>query len=273
MSAPQQPADPYAETGVVGPAPEGVTLPLPPVFDSVEEERQYRKEQLAAGFRLFGRFGFSEGVAGHITVRDPENPSWFWVNPFGMSFNQIKASDLILVDHEGTLLHGKRPVNRAAFAIHSQVHAARPDAVAAAHSHSLYGKAFSSLGIPLDPITQDACVFFEDHGLYSDYRGVVTETEEGKRVAAALAGHKAVILQNHGLLTVGQSVAEAVWWFVTMERSCQAQLLAMAAGTPKLIDRETALITRDQIGTSLAGWFQARPLWDQITLSDPDLFD
>ncbi|MGW2017911.1 class II aldolase/adducin family protein [Streptomyces sp. NPDC001927] len=264
---------PPALAAAVGPLPEGVTLPLPPTFDSVEEERRYRKEQLAAGFRLFGRFGFSEGVAGHITVRDPENPDAFWVNPFGMSFSQIKASDLIVVDHEGTVLSGNRPVNRAAFVIHSQVHAARPDAVAAAHSHSLHGKAFSSLGIPLAPITQDACAFFEDHGIYDDYRGVVNELDEGKRVAKALAGHKAVILKNHGLLTVGQSVAEAVWWFVTMERSCQAQLLAMAAGTPQLIDRETALVTRGQVGTHLAGWFQARPLWDQITASDPDLFD
>lgn len=264
---------PPALAAAVGPLPEGVTLPLPPTFDTVEEERRYRKEQLAAGFRLFGRFGFSEGVAGHITVRDPENPDAFWVNPFGMSFSQIKASDLILVGHDGTLLHGNRPVNRAAFVIHSQVHAARPDAIAAAHSHSLHGKAFSSLGIPLDPITQDACAFFEDHGIYDDYRGVVNELDEGERVAKALAGHKAVILKNHGLLTVGHSVAEAVWWFVTMERSCQAQLLAMAAGTPQSIDRETALITRGQVGTSLAGWFQARPLWDQITASDPDLFD
>ncbi|MEU9701668.1 class II aldolase/adducin family protein [Streptomyces sp. NPDC047981] len=264
---------PPALAAAVGPLPEGVTLPLPPAFETVEAERRYRKEQLAAGFRLFGRFGFSEGVAGHITVRDPEDPDAFWVNPFGMSFSQIKASDLILVDHQGTVLVGNRPVNRAAFVIHSQVHAARPDAVAAAHSHSLHGKAFSSLGIPLAPITQDACAFFEDHGIYDDYRGVVNELDEGERVAKALAGHKAVILKNHGLLTVGQSVAEAVWWFVTMERSCQAQLLAMAAGTPQLIDRETALITRGQVGTHLAGWFQARPLWDQITASDPDLFD
>ncbi|MFE5935554.1 class II aldolase/adducin family protein [Streptomyces sp. NPDC056470] len=264
---------PPALAAAVGPLPDGVTLPLPPTFDTVEEERRYRKEQLAAGFRLFGRFGFSEGVAGHITVRDPEHLDAFWVNPFGMSFSQIKASDLILVGHDGTLLSGNRPVNRAAFVIHSQVHAARPDAVAAAHSHSLHGKAFSSLGVPLDPITQDACAFFEDHGIYDDYRGVVNELDEGERVAKVLAGHKAVILKNHGLLTVGHSVAEAVWWFITMERSCQAQLLAMAAGTPQLIDRETALITRGQVGTPLAGWFQARPLWDQITASDPDLFD
>ncbi|NBM17992.1 class II aldolase/adducin family protein [Streptomyces sp. GC420] len=256
-----------------GPGSGGLAFPAPPVFDSVEEERTYRKQQLAAGFRLFGRFGFSEGVAGHITVRDPGNPRAFWVNPFGMSFNQIKASDLILVDHSGTVLHGDRPVNRAAFVIHSQVHAARPDAVAAAHAHSLHGKAFASLGVPLDPITQDACAFFEDHGLYADYRGVVGELEEGRRIGEALGPHKAVILQNHGLLTVGHSVAEAVWWFVTMERSCQAQLLAMAAGTPKHIPRDVALATREQVGTHSAGWFQAQPLWDQIVVSDPDLFD
>ncbi|MGW7201283.1 class II aldolase/adducin family protein [Streptomyces chryseus] len=259
-------------SAAVGPVPEGVSLPTPPSFDSAEEERRYRKEQLAAGFRLFGKFGFSEGVAGHITVRDPETPDAFWVNPFGMSFSRIRASDLILVDHAGNLLHGERPVNRAAFVIHSEVHKARPDVLAAAHSHSLHGKAFSSLGIPLDPITQDACAFFEDHGLYSDYQGVVDDTEEGKRIGAALASYKAVILQNHGLLTVGRTVAEAVWWFITMERSCQAQLLAMAAGTPRLIDRDTALHTRSQIGGHFAGWFQAQPLWEQITASDPDLF-
>ena len=252
---------------------QGRSLPTPPTFDSIPKERQYRKEQLAAGFRLFGRFGFSEGVAGHITVRDPENPEWFWVNPFGMSFNQITASDLLLVDHSGEILHGDRPLNRAAFCIHSQVHKARPDALAAAHSHSLYGKAFASLGIPLDPITQDACAFFEDHGLYDDFRGVVNQLDEGERIGKALGPYKAVILRNHGLLTVGRSVAEAVWWFITMERSCQAQLLAMAAGKPVHIDRETALQVRQEIGTSDAGWFQARPLWDQITASDPDLFD
>jgi len=257
-----------------GPRPEGVEIPQPPSFDSIAEERQYRKEQLAAGLRIFGRFGFSEGVAGHITVRDPERPSeWFWVNPFGKSFSRIRASDLVLVDHEGHIVQGQYAVNRAALVIHSHVHAARPDAIAAAHAHSLHGKAFSSLGIKLAPITQDACAFYEDHGLYSEFGGVATEVDEGVRIGEALGKHKAVILQNHGLLTVGQSVAEAIWWFITLERSCQAQLLAMAAGTPKLIDHETALGVRSQVGTPFAGWFQARPLWDQITHSDPDLFN
>jgi len=265
--------DRQSASALFGPILDGVSIPTPPVFDSVEQERQYRKEQLAAGFRLFGRFGFSEGVAGHITVRDPEFPETFWVNPFGMSFNHIRVSDLVRVDHTGTVVEGRNLVNRAAIVIHTKVHEARPDAVAAAHSHSLYGKAFSSLAIPLDPITQDACAFFEDHGLYRDYGGVATEFEEGERIGAALGSGKAVILQNHGLLTVGHSVAEAVWWFITMERSCQAQLLAMSAGTPVHIDRETALTVRAQIGSPVAGWFQARPLWDQIVKSDPDLFD
>src|ERR1700743_3986392 len=104
------------------PPPSGSGLPQPPVFSSVEAERKYRKEQLAAGFRLFGKFGFSEGVAGHITVRAPEHPEYFWVNPFGMSFNRIKASDLILVDHKGDVIEGPRPVNRAALVIASRVH-------------------------------------------------------------------------------------------------------------------------------------------------------
>lgn len=257
----------------VGPIPEGVVIPLPPEGLAFEEERLLRKQELAAAFRLFGRFGFSEGVAGHITARDPEFPDHFWVNPFGRSFSQMRVSDLIRVDHAGNVLEGNRLVNRAAFIIHAQVHAARPDVIAAAHTHSLYGKAFSALGVRLDPITQDACAFFEDHGLYTDYRGVVNEEEEGKRIGVALGSQKAVVMRNHGLLTVGASVAEAAWYFITMERSCQAQLLAMAAGTPHLVDDDTARMVRDQISGPLPGWFQFRPLWDQITEEEPDLFD
>ena len=154
-----------------------------PTFDSVEEERLHRKQRLAASFRLFGKFGFDEGVAGHITVRDPEHLDRFWVNPFGMNFKHIRVSDLICVDHTGAVVEGDARVNAAAFAIHSQVHAARPDVIAAAHSHSLHGKAWSSLGRLLDPITQDACAFFEDHALFDDFTGVVLDLEEGKRIA------------------------------------------------------------------------------------------
>ena len=123
-----------------------LTLPMPPSFSSVDEERLHRKQRLAAAFRMFSKAGFDEGVAGHITARDPEHTDHFWVNPFGMHFGQIRVSDLILVNDRGEVVEGGRPVNAAAFAIHSQVHRARPDVVAAAHAHSLYGKSWSSLG-------------------------------------------------------------------------------------------------------------------------------
>jgi len=242
-------------------------------YEDVADERLYRKQRLAAAFRLFARFGFSEGVAGHITARDPEHTDSFWVNPFGMYFGHITVSDLIRVDHTGAVVEGDRLVNTAAFAIHSQVHAARPDCVAAAHSHSLHGKAWSSLGRLLDPITQDACAFYDDHALFDDFTGVVLDTEEGKRIAHTLGDAKAVILRNHGLLTVGHSVEEAAWWFITMERSCEAQLLAEAAGTPVLIDHEAAALTEKQIGGHLAGRFSFQPLLDRILREEPDLLD
>jgi ribulose-5-phosphate 4-epimerase/fuculose-1-phosphate aldolase len=254
--------------------PKAVGLDGPPTFDTVEEERHYRKTHLAGALRVFGRFGFSEGVAGHITVRDPEFPDLFWVNPFGLSFRQMKSSDLILVDHSGNVVYGSAPVNTAAFAIHSAIHEARPDVVAAAHSHSVYGKAFSSLGIPLAPITQDACTFYNDHTVISVQGGaVVFEVEAGKELAAAFPTGKAAIHQNHGLFTVGETVDAAAFWFITLERSCQAQLAAMAAGTPIEICDEYARYTFAQAGHPLAGWFQFQPLWQDICRSDPELFD
>jgi len=249
------------------------TIPKPPTFGTVEEERRHRKQRLAAGFRLFARFGFDEGVAGHITARDPERRDHFWVNPFGMYFGHIRASDLILVNHRGDVVEGHGGLNAAAFAIHSRVHAARPDVMAAAHSHSIHGKAWSSLGRLLDPLTQDACAFYEDHALFADFTGVVYETSEGERIASALGGKKAVILRNHGLLTVGETVDEAVWWFITMDRSCQAQLLAEAAGEPVKIDPRDAAATREQVGTHLAGWFQCQPLLARVIREEPDLLE
>ena len=235
-------------------------FPLPQKFETVEEERQHRKERLVVALRLFGRFGFEEGVAGHITARDPEWTDHFWVNPFGMSFKRIRVGDLILVNHEGQVVQGRHHVNAAAFAIHSQVHTARPDVVAAAHSHSVYGKTLSALGELLEPLTQDVCAFYESHALFDDYTGVVLDQEEGRRIAATLGGHKAVILRNHGLLTVGDSVDAAAWWFITMERSCQVQLMAKAAGKPVHVDHDSAVVTRDQLGNDLVAWINYQPL-------------
>ena len=247
-----------------------------PHFNTVEAARYYLKKTLTGAFRIFGKLGFSEGVAGHITCRDPQYKDCFWVNPFGMSFRQIKMSDLILVNHKGQVVAGKHPVvNAAAFAIHAAIHTARPDVVAAAHSHSLYGKTFSTFGKLLDPLTQDSCIFYEDHALFNDYSGVVNELSEGERIGKALADKKAVILRNHGLLTVGHSIEECIFWFVTMERTCQSQILAESTGNKLIaIDHDTALSTRNnEVGFPLAGYFSFQPLWQDILKSDSDFVD
>jgi ribulose-5-phosphate 4-epimerase/fuculose-1-phosphate aldolase len=244
---------------------------LPPQHASPADERRHRKERLAAALRLFGRYGFEEGVSGHITARDPEFTDCFWVNPFGMSFRHITVSDLILVNQAGRVVQGRHHVNQAAFVVHSSVQQARPDVVAVAHCHSLHGRALSALGELLEPITQDVCAFFEDHALYDRYTGVIVDEAEGRAIAAALGPRKAVILRNHGLLTVGDSVDAAAWWFIAMERSCQVQLAAKAAGKPVLIDHKNAVQTREQLGTDLVAWINYQPLYQQITRGEPDL--
>src|SRR3954453_196633 len=248
-------------------------FPPMPEFSSPEEERQHPKQRLAAGFRLFANFGFEEGVPGHITACAPVEPATFWVNPFGVPFAHVRASDLIRVNHSGDVVEGGYHVNEAAFAIHSPGPAPRPGGVGAAPPHSTCGRAGSTLGEPLEPITQDVTAFYNDHALFNDYTGVVTDVEEGKRIAHALGDNKAVILRNHGLLTVGTSVDSAVWWFITMERSCQVQLVAKAAGTVVHIDPEMAQQTHDYVGTEFAGWFSFQPLWQKITREQPDLLD
>ena len=235
----------------------------------VNQEPLWRQQRLALAFRIFGRFGFDEGVAGHITARDPGDPETFWVNPFGLSFKMITVDDLIRVDHHGTVVEGDWPVNQAAFAIHSSIHSARPDVVAAAHSHSRYGRAFSTLGRRLEPLTQDSCIFYGDHALFDDYTGPVNDPEEGKRLAHELGGQKAIILKNHGILTVGHTIEETVFWYVTMERTCEVELIARAAGEVQPMAADTAALTAEQLGGPLAGWFCGQPLFDWIAEVEP----
>ncbi len=256
------------------PGPDFVSLfrdAVPP--RPVAEERLHRKQRLAATFRLFARHGFDQGLAGHVTARDPEHTDSFWVNPLGMHFGQIRVRDLIRVDHAGEVVEGDRPVNRAAFAIHSAIHAARPDVVAAAHTHSTYGKAWSTFGRLLDPLTQDSCKFYGDHSLFAEFSGVVLEQSEGEQIARALGGHKAVILQNHGILTVGDTVEAAAWWYLSMDDAARTQLLAESAGRPIPIDAGTAALTARQVSRPRSGLLSFQALWELVVAQEPDLLD
>lgn len=234
----------------------------------IDSVRARRKETLVAAFRIFGRLGFSEGAAGHITVRDPEFPDRFWVNSFQASFHLMTQEQLLCVDSDGKIIQGDGILNQAAFAIHSRIHHARPDVVAAAHAHSVFGKAFSALHRELRPLTQDACIFFEDHHLFKDYSGVVLDPSEGDRIAQCLGEAKAAILANHGLLTVGHTIEEATFWFVTMERTCQAELAVLAAGGGQPLTDKVARLTHSQVGSHAAGHFSAKPLFDWIRATE-----
>ena len=245
----------------------------PPEFDSPADEREHRKQRLAAALRVFAMLGFDRGVAGHITARDPEHPDRFWVNPFGVYFGHIRASDLILVSHHGEVLEGDGILNTAAFRIHAAVHAARPEVVAAAHAHTTFGSAWSAMGRPLDPLTNEGCFFFEDHVVHSEHTGVTLEEDKAEAIARALGPRRAAVLQHHGILTVGETIDEAAWWFVAFEKCCEVQMLAESAGCPTPVDPDQARAVRDTMGTPLAGWFSFQPLYQQAARDQPDLFD
>ncbi|KAK4629412.1 hypothetical protein CLAFUR4_08632 [Fulvia fulva] len=220
---------------------QGTCLPGIPQHPSFASHRQWTLEHMALAFRVFARKDYCEGMAGHISVRDPENPHTFWTNPLGRHFGLLKASDMILVDYDGKAIGGNmsRPANAAGFLIHSAVHKARPDVTAACHTHSPAGKAWSAFARPLEMLNQDVTYFYgEAQAVYKDFGGVVFTEEEGQRLAAALGPKgKGMILRNHGLLTVGQTVDEAAYLYTLMERSCEVQLQVEAAaanGIPKV---------------------------------------
>lgn len=193
------------------------------------------------------------------------------MNPFGVAWPLLRASDLIRVDSSGQIVDGGsvRLLNTAAYMIHSAIHEARPDVHCVAHSHSIHGRAFATLGRNLDITTQDSCAFYNDIAHYDSFGGIVLGAAEGHNIAEALGPRKAAILSNHGLLTCAGSVEACVFWFMSLEKCCRAQLLADAAAagrggaTVKVSDEEAAF-TYKTVGSELAGWFSAKPTFDTM---------
>ena len=222
-----------------------------PAFASVAEERAHRKRQLALGYRVFGAQRWGSVGDGHISARDPELLDHFWLGPYGVPFTQMTIADLVLVGPDGRVVEGRRGINAAAYNIHWPVHEARPDIISAAHTHTPYGTPFSALGEKLRPITQESTAFFEDHEIFADEEVDVLTVDGGKRIAASLGQTKAGVLRNHGLLTVGATVAEAVGWFVLMERCAEAHMKAPGA-TP--VSPEGARVAKRSTGVPASGW-------------------
>lgn len=226
----------------------GANPHVPPKFEDKLKQRKWMLEHAAAAFRVFARFGYSEGEAGHISLRDPVDPNTFFINPLGTHFAMITPSDMVHVDRKGNILPdgNQAPINAAGFAIHLSLHEARPDINAACHAHSIHGKAFSTFGVPLEMLNQDACVFYNTQAVFKNFGGVAIESDEGKEIAKAAGGARAVILQNHGLLTMGKTVDEAAYLFTLMEKSCQVQLLADAASASS---KRTKVLISDDVAS------------------------
>ena len=206
-----------------------------PTFPTFTSRRLHSLNHMAALFRHWSRHNYTEGLSGHISVRDPEYPHLFWTNPLAIHFGLLKASDMLLLSdrpEDGeVILAGNarsRPANKAGWAIHAAIHRKRGDVNAVCHAHTHYGRAWSSTGKKLEMINQDVCNFYgEALALHEDYGGLVLGDAlgEGDAIAEALGGKgKAAILVNHGLLSVGTTVDEAGFLFGLLERCCGLQL-------------------------------------------------
>ncbi len=196
---------------------------------SADEERARRKREVALGYRILAAMRWGDAGDGHISARDPERSDSFWMLRWGVSYHQAKVSDLVLVGPDAELVEGDGVINMAAYYIHHPILAARPEAVSACHVHTGWGTPFSAECRPILPISQESCIFFEDHAIFDDEEVQVQSTEAGGRIAAALGRNRAIILRNHGLLTVGERVDETVGSFVHMERVAEVHMKARDA--------------------------------------------
>jgi len=204
------------------------------------EEWQARQE-LACAYRLFDHFGWHEIIFNHITLRVPGEEGRFLINPFGLLYREVKASNLVKIDIQGKIIGDSRhPVNPAGFVVHSAVHANRPDAHCVMHTHTTAGMAVACQedGLIFNNFT---AVFFYDRLAYHDYEGITLDTDECERLAADLGGRDAMILRNHGLLTCGTSVALAFARMHLLQRACEVQIASQAGGArPRLVPAEIA---------------------------------
>lgn len=208
------------------------------------EIRARRKRDVALGYRLFAAQRWGDLGDGHISARDPERTDCFWMLRYGVSYHRATVADLVLVGPEGNLVEGEGPINVAAYYIHWPILAARAEAVSAAHVHTGWGTPFCAEVRPVLPITQESCIFFEDHAIFDDEEVQIQDTAGGRRIARALGTNRAVLLRNHGLLTVGESVAEAVGCFVQLERVAEAHMKAREA---KPISAEAARYAKQDL--------------------------
>jgi ribulose-5-phosphate 4-epimerase/fuculose-1-phosphate aldolase len=220
-------------------------------YDAAEWERRV---ELAACYRLVAHFGLTDLIYNHITARVPGGEHHYLINPYGLMYDEVTASNLIKIDLEGKILEDTQyEINPAGYVIHSAIHGARPDVVCVIHTHSRAGTAIAALEEGLVPINQGGFQFY-NRVAYHDYEGFALDLEERKRLVTNLGDKRAMILRNHGLLTAGRSVAEAFRLLYYLEQACQARLDALQTGRPiRLPPAEVREHTAQQWESGAAG--------------------
>jgi len=200
-------------------------------------EARLRRE-LAAVYRLIAHFKMTDLIFNHISVRLPGPEHRFLINPFGLLYEEINASNLVIIGLDGELItKGPWKVNPAGFVIHSAIHAAREDAHCVLHTHTRAGCAVAAQENGLLPLNQMSLEFY-NRVAYHDYEGIAVSNDEKKRLVADLGNHSALILRNHGLLTVGRTPGQAFLRMFYLERSCQIQVDTLAGGTAIVLPPE-----------------------------------
>lgn len=207
----------------------------PSVRDLVSPEEWKVREDLAAAYRLVAHYGWDDMIFTHISARVPGEEDHFLINPYGWLFDEITASSLVKVDHDGhALIDTGSLTNPAGFTIHSAVHMARPDAQCVMHLHTLDGTAVSSMREGLMPLNQTA-LLVRDTLAFHDYEGVALDHDERPRLVADLGEKHTMLLRNHGTLTIGSSVADAFTKMYFLERACSMQVRSLAAGRDAMV--------------------------------------
>lgn len=209
----------------------------------IEAERLKRKREVALGYRIFASLRWGDLGDGHITARDPEFGDHMWLLRYPVGFERATIDDLVLVRPDGSTVDDE-PINITAYNIHHPVHHARPDVVGVAHTHTAWGTPFCAHGLPIRPVTQEACTFFERWAYFDDEEVQILNRNGGERIAEALGDNQVALLRSHGLLTTGASVAETIAGFVTLERTCEALMKCQDA--PAISDA-AARIARDDL--------------------------
>jgi ribulose-5-phosphate 4-epimerase/fuculose-1-phosphate aldolase len=220
----------------------------PPV--EVAAERERRRHDVVAGYRILGSYGWGDDGSGHISARDREHTDSFWLLRYRVAFSSATTDDLVLVGPDGSLRHGEGSLNPAAYFIHHPIHRARPDIVGVVHTHTGYGTPFSALCTPLVAMSQEACAFHHDQAVFAGEDLDIEDVEAGGRLATALGPNRLLVLANHGLLTVAPTVGQAVAFFVLAERAAEVQVKCPGG---RVVSDESASRTYASIGTPASG--------------------